>query len=516
MSPPKVNKGQVYLLIPVSVNDGTRLRCRVFYNPRHALPSRPRRRLTRIIRRNVAAIHIDGAARWRCCCTHRNVALNSADVEPANRARNSTLASIGANLPPLRGGLSRLRGEPFTYDPAEVPFVPRTRGFFVGVAISGGGSRSSNFAGACLLELEELGLLEKVDFISTVSGGSLAGAYYCVAPDELWNRQRVKEKLTQPFASDVIRKFLLPWNWFALSLTAYDRSDLLTESLQARLFTIEGRRATFADLRADRPRLLINATDLQSGDGFVFSNQFFDRINSDLSQYPLAAAVAASSAVPLVLHPVTLRDFSTASKKYVHLIDAGVNDNLGVVALLETYSALVAQSQTAGRGNPFPGGARIIVIDARTEFDQRLADQGDFSILDSLRVGAGMTSTQLINRASSATLADIVVRHAADDATAKELRARMTELQDTGYVSAIDRNGNRIEVVHLALLRVNQLEQRQVSTFTERVNRIDTYFNISAKEADDLYLAAELLVGNVFNSRLRDIVKELEAEPKSR
>jgi predicted acylesterase/phospholipase RssA len=442
-------------------------------------------------------------------CTQRNVALNTGDVALAHRARNSTLASVGANLPPLRAGLSRLEVHRFVYDPTEVAFKPRTEGYFVGIAISGGGSRSSNFAAACLLELERLGMLRKVDYISTVSGGSLAGAYYCVAPDEYWNPQTVQEKLTQPFASDVIRKILLPWNWFALALTHYDRSDLLTESLEARLFTFNRKPATFADLRKDRPRLLINATELQSGEGFIFANQFFDRINSDLSKYPVAAAVAASSAVPLVLHPVTLRDYSTSFKRYVHLIDGGVNDNLGVLALLETYNALVEQSQEAGRGNPFPRGAMIIVIDARTEFDAKLADQGDFSVLDTLRVGAGMTSAQLINRASSATLADIVVRHAADDATAKELRDRMTALQNTGLLSATDRNGNRIQVVHLALLRVNQVQGRTFRTFTERVNRIDTFFNLTPGEAADLYLAAELLVRDIFDKPLREMVKEL-------
>ena len=52
-----------------------------------------------------------------------------------------------------------------------------------GMALSGGGSRSANFAAACMFQLERFGLLQRVDYISSVSGGSLAGAYYCVSGD---------------------------------------------------------------------------------------------------------------------------------------------------------------------------------------------------------------------------------------------------------------------------------------------------------------------------------------------
>lgn len=46
-------------------------------------------------------------------------------------------------------------------------------GVFVGIAISGGGSRSANFALATLLELDKLGVLNYVSAISSVSGGRL-------------------------------------------------------------------------------------------------------------------------------------------------------------------------------------------------------------------------------------------------------------------------------------------------------------------------------------------------------
>ena len=57
----------------------------------------------------------------------------------------------------------------------------------VGVAVSGGGSRAAMFAAAGLEALGKLrvgpehrSLLEQVSYISSVSGGSLASAYYVV------------------------------------------------------------------------------------------------------------------------------------------------------------------------------------------------------------------------------------------------------------------------------------------------------------------------------------------------
>jgi hypothetical protein len=49
---------------------------------------------------------------------------------------------------------------------------------FVALAISGGGSRAANFGAAVMLELQQRGLLEQVDVISGVSGGTLPAVYY--------------------------------------------------------------------------------------------------------------------------------------------------------------------------------------------------------------------------------------------------------------------------------------------------------------------------------------------------
>ena len=58
---------------------------------------------------------------------------------------------------------------------------PKTDNNFIGVAISGGGSRASVFSAAVLFELQRYGLLQQVDVLSSVSGGSFTAAYYVLS-----------------------------------------------------------------------------------------------------------------------------------------------------------------------------------------------------------------------------------------------------------------------------------------------------------------------------------------------
>ncbi|MDB5322985.1 MAG: uncharacterized protein JWN40_4616, partial [Phycisphaerales bacterium] len=104
-------------------------------------------------------------------CTYVNVPLNPSDAPVDARAVNHTRAAL------LRSS-----------DASEAPTAPfEGDGWFVGLAISGGGSRSANFSAAVMFELQRLGLLEKVDAISSVSGGSMTAAYYCLSADRDWN-----------------------------------------------------------------------------------------------------------------------------------------------------------------------------------------------------------------------------------------------------------------------------------------------------------------------------------------
>jgi len=442
-------------------------------------------------------------------CTNVNVALNSPDVPLESRARNHTRATTGGEVSPPQTQPSAPNISADVTAPVRV--VPDDDGYFVGLALSGGGSRSANFSAACMFELQRLGILRHVDYISSVSGGSLTAAFYCLSDDAQWNPGEAQRRLTHPFATDLIIKFLMPWNMIALLVSDFDRSDLLADSFKDNVFTRDGHQLTYADLRQDRPRLLINATDLQSGRGFIFCDETFDQLNSDLSKYPICYAVAASAAVPVVMHQVTLRDYSTIFKQFRHLVDGGVSDNLGISSLVETYEAQLVSAEKAQRSDPYPNGALFIVLDARTRFDARLDDKGDVGVVEGLVAGAGLTSSQLLSRVSTATMADIIVRYSPGEVTAGQLRQQIAQLEKEGYLELRDQHGHRVVVVHLALSHAADLKNTPSPSFFERLNNIATYFNISEVEAASLYQAATLLVREQFEPRLLPLARELES-----
>lgn len=427
-------------------------------------------------------------------CTNANLPLNRGEVPLAARITNHTRATTHPSTPDAS--------------------PRRDDDCFVGLALSGGGSRSANFSAACMFQLERMDLLDRVDYISSVSGGSLTGAYYCLSDSKTWNNANVQRKLTHSFANDVIFQCFLPWNWIALSFSDWDRSDLLAGSFTNTLFRRGGRTLTFADLRADRPHLLINATELQTGRGFVFRDDEFDQLNSDLAKFPISYAVAASAAVPVVMHQVTLRDFSTIFEKYRHLVDGGVHDNLGITTLVETFESQVDAAESAGAPDPYPKGALLIVIDARTRFDAKLDEKGDVGLIESLAAGAAASSSALINRVSTATMAEIIVKYSPGTVTAEQLRNQIDQFQREGFIKLRDRRGHVVTVVHLALSRVAELSNLPSQGFFQRLNDIATFFNISPAEAASLYTAADLLFRQKFESHLRETRQEqLDAPP---
>ncbi|MEQ1720396.1 MAG: patatin-like phospholipase family protein [Nitrosomonas sp.] len=220
---------------------------------------------------------------------------------------------------------------------------------FVGIAISGGGSRAAVFGAAVLEELDRAGFLDHVTTISSVSGGSLPAAYFAlngetIHSDEEWNS--FNNLMRKSFRTTATFKFLLPHNFLLTALTDYDRTDIMAEVFDDALYN----NRAFGELGQRgprRPALLINATELtgESGRNFTFSEDMFTTMNSRLDTFPISKAVAASSAFPGLMNPVTLRNYfeipgkSPLPTKYVHLMDAGPSDNLGATSLLAAARA---------------------------------------------------------------------------------------------------------------------------------------------------------------------------------
>src|SRR6185503_17946196 len=114
------------------------------------------------------------------------------------------------------------------------------------------------------------------------------------------------------------------------------RSDLAAEYYDRLLFN----HASFGDLmtRDGAPFLCVNATDIGSGARFEFTQDEFDLLGSDLSKFPVSRAVAASSAFPVVLTPIALKNYSAKQRQpepeWIHSIldDRDASSRLKYVA----------------------------------------------------------------------------------------------------------------------------------------------------------------------------------------
>ncbi len=258
--------------------------------------------------------------------------------------------------------------------PKPIPKNDRSEELTVILTFSGGGTRAAALSYGVLKELRDTPisinhkkrrLLDEVDLISSVSGGSFTSAYYGLFGDNIF-KDFERKFLKKRVQSDLVKLSLLsPKAWIRLLPGLFERSDLAAEYYNRLIF----KKKRFRDLRKDAPYIVINATDLSLGQGFAFTDYHFRWICSDLGDYPISRAVAASSAVPVLFSPITLQNHSSkcnfspiiwSSKdisdeekkryeqsltikkyrddkkyKYLHLVDGGVSDNLGIRSLID-------------------------------------------------------------------------------------------------------------------------------------------------------------------------------------
>ncbi|MDZ7768324.1 MAG: patatin-like phospholipase family protein [Woeseiaceae bacterium] len=191
---------------------------------------------------------------------------------------------------------------------------------FVVLAFSGGGTRAAALSYGVMdalrdehimIDGQRSRLLDQVDVISAVSGGSYTAAYYGLFGDRLFEDFEARF-LRRNWPRTYGWMLANPFNWAKLVSPNFNRSDLMAGYLDKRIF--DGK--TFADLsRGTRPFVIINATDLNNSLTFSFIQQQFDLLCSDLDVYPVANAVMASSTVPPAFAPVRLRNYSGCQSK---------------------------------------------------------------------------------------------------------------------------------------------------------------------------------------------------------
>jgi NTE family protein len=315
------------------------------------------------------------------------------------------------------------------------------------LSFSGGGIRAAAFAYGVLKEFKSAPVLwngarttlfDEVDVVAGVSGGSVAAAYFAAFGDEIF-KSFEPAFLKSDFQGGLLSSVRSPANAYRLSSPWFGRSHLLAERLDETLF----RGITYGDLavRGTRPFLLVTATDLTQGTGFEFSQGQFDLLCSRLDRMPLALAVAASSAVPVVMSPVTLANKAgkcaappapavnprlTAADAYldpeqrpfIHLIDGGLSDNLAVRGIIDAIAhagGMAGALETSG----LQGIRKLVIVSVN-------AEQGLNTALD--RSDKVPTVAEVLDAIASATLArrssesrEILARGAAR--WRKELRA---------------------------------------------------------------------------------------------
>ncbi|MGA8391348.1 MAG: patatin-like phospholipase family protein [Burkholderiaceae bacterium] len=272
------------------------------------------------------------------------------------------------------------------------------------LSFSGGGTRAAAFSYGVLEELRKTNvvvngqhrrLLDEVDVITGVSGGSFTALAYALYGDRLFSEYEGRF-LKRNVQGELISRALAPKYWGTYIGGTSGRSELAADYYDEILF--EG--ATFGDLLGKPgPVALATSTDLSTGSRLAFFQNDFDLLCTDLNKIRLSRAAATSSAVPVVLSPVTLNNYGgtcnyedpiwvrnvanpetrvrpsgravqryketqsfqdSTNRPYLHLVDGGVSDNIGVRGVLEFLEEAAASA--AYRGELGFGVVRRIVL----------------------------------------------------------------------------------------------------------------------------------------------------------
>lgn len=380
------------------------------------------------------------------------------------------------------------------------------------LAFSGGGSRAAALSYGVLeglrdtkitLDGQQVRLLDEVDLITSVSGGSFTAAYYGLHGDKIFEHFE-DDFLRRDYVSEWLYGLLSPMLWFSHR----GRTDIATRIYEERLF----KGATFADLnKRNGPLVLINASDLGGGIRFSFVQEYFDLLCSNIANYPISRAVTASSAVPVMLNPVVLKNHQGCSnaaqnyledlneakiteaklsphlidtvhalrsyknreeRKYIHLIDGGITDNLGLMAFYELVEIGGGIANFMERIGSKPS-KRLVIISVNASTKPRYNIEHTNEIPDIEPTISAVTDTQL-HRYNAATISLI-----------RRSIARWSDELST-FWAPID--------PYLIEINFEGIQQEQRRSF---FNQIPTSLSLNQEQADALIQAGiELLDKN--------------------
>lgn len=247
--------------------------------------------------------------------------------------------------------------EPVRYIPEDAGKQPEPG---IALCLSGGGYRAMLFHTGTLWRLYEANKLHKIDRISSVSGGSITAGVLAMNWEKLFAAPMGQESFEEYIAGPIrilasrtidVRAVILGSIWFGSigNRVAVEYKRIFGET-------------TLQDI-PNYPRFVINSTNIQSGALWRFSKPYMRDYRVGEIKSPkisLAVAVAASSAFPPVLSPVTLKfdecEYTPGSigdlketefRTKVFLTDGGVYDNMGLETSWKNYETILVSDAGA-------------------------------------------------------------------------------------------------------------------------------------------------------------------------
>jgi NTE family protein len=397
------------------------------------------------------------------------------------------------------------------------------------LAFSGGGTRAAAFSYGVLEALRDIEitdssgtktrLLDEVDVITGVSGGSFTALGYGLYGDKVFDLFE-GSFLKRDVQGELVRRMVNPLNWTALGSTGWGRSELAAQLYDEILF----HGATFEDLeRAGGPVIAVGATELSSGARVVFLPQNFDIMCADLGSFRLARAAAASSAVPVVLSPLTIDNYGghcayqepawlkifadqnnpprpaarilnrlheleqlddAAEDRYFHLVDGAVSDNLGLRGVLDFLEAFEAL-RLAGQPTPLDHVRRIVVFVVNSasspsfDWNERENPPGTAAVL----VKTAGVPVDRYAAESIELLRDIAARWTAQRTALLESAAKKKDSAAAANVVSAD-----IYPIEVSFQMLDDEKER------DYLNQLPTSFALPAEAVDRLRAAAKKII----------------------
>jgi NTE family protein len=403
------------------------------------------------------------------------------------------------------------------------------------LTFSGGGTRAAALAYGVLETLDEVQivvngqkrhLLDEVDAISSVSGGSFTAAYYGLFKDRIFEDFESKF-LKRNVQSELIKRTFALRSWPKLVSLHFDRSDVAAEYYDELLF--ENR--TFQDfINVNSPLIAINATNIGLRAPFTFIGPEFGSICADLPSYSVSRAVTASSAVPGLFTSIILKNYAgtcsyqlpqwatkalderhvntrqyhqakllkayqdTETLPYIHLLDGGISDNLGVRVIINfTHMAGDIWNKLKKLDLTKTSKLAIIAVNAQKAADTSFTKR-DFSVPIFDTIGA--VSSIPLDQYSFETME--VLRSNMTRWREKITVGRCNEASPTTDVETrAPRGGASACVAQTYLIEVN-FDRLQDESERNHLKQLPTSFHLEPDDVDRLKAAAHKILVNSF------------------